>query len=130
MLDARLRGGQPRVPYWKLERYPCLDLKRPRRYEMRAAKCRKKVIEGNLIEDVSAGESQSKFLVLCAQQVVCPDAEIEEMTRRNTRRVSVVILSTVGGNTYPQSPVIRVGASENRRGRRCEGAAAEQPDLR
>ena len=114
----------------RLESYPCLDLERARRYEMRAAKRRKKVIESNLIEDVSAGESQSKFLVLCSQQVVRPNTEIEKMTRRNTRRISVVILSTVGGNTYTQSPTMRVSASENRRCRRGEGAAAEQPDLR
>src|SRR6266404_5636453 len=114
----------------RLEGNSRLDLKRARRYEMRAAKRRKKVIERNLIEDVSAGESQSKFLVLCSQQVICPDTEIEKMTRRNSRRVSVVILSTVGGNAYTQSPTIRVSASENRGCRRCEGAAAEQPDLR
>jgi len=72
-------------PESRLERYSSLHLKRPWRYEVRATKGRQEVVESDLVRDVDGRKSQGQFFVLGAEQVVCADTEIEEMTRSNPR---------------------------------------------
>ena len=83
-----------------LERHARLNLENSWRDEVCAAKGREEVIQSDLIENVNAGESESQLLVLSAKQVVGADTEIEEMTGSNPRRISIVVLLTIGRDAH------------------------------
>ncbi len=96
---------------------------------MRAAKSRKKVIKRDFVRNVYRGEPQRHFLALCAEQVVGADAEVEQVARCDSRRIRIVVRSTVCRNTHAQGTAIRRGARQDW-GCWCrESAAAEQSDL-
>ena len=62
---------------------------------MRATECRLKVIQRFLIRQVENREPERHLCMFSAKQIVCSSAEVEQVTRRDARRVRVVILGTI-----------------------------------
>ena len=65
---------------------------------MRSAKSRKEIVERVLIRQIDDGESNAPIPLVMLKQVVLPQAEIEEIPLRDTRRVVVGVLSSRGGD--------------------------------
>src|SRR3989442_468145 len=68
--------------------------------------------------------------MLSAQQVVSAYAEIEEMTRRDTWRIVVVVRCAICRNTHSQGAAMCVTASRDPLGRRRERVATKETNLR
>ena len=84
-----------------LKRYSCLNLKCPRRYKVRTAERRQEVVERCLVGDVDSGEAEGHLLVLTTKKIIGAHTEIKQVARHDARRVRIVILSSIGRNTYP-----------------------------
>src|SRR5947209_6478969 len=69
-----------------------LTLKTARRHEVCAAEGGQEVVERHLVGQVNDCKSQGHARALRAEQVVCPGAQVKEMTRRNARRIRIVVL--------------------------------------
>ena len=82
-----------------LKSHSRLYLKSARCHEVRAAERRKEIIQRDLVRDVDAGESQSHLRVFPAEQIVGTHAEVEQVARRNPRRIGIVVLSTICWNS-------------------------------
>ena len=63
---------------------------------MRAAKGRLEVVQSVFIRQIDDGEPQRHLRAFGAQKVVSAHAQIEHMTRCDSRRIGVVIRRTVG----------------------------------
>src|SRR5580698_7232153 len=63
-----------------------------RRNVMRAAEGGEEIVEHVIVREVHRGELQADFVLVAVQQVVFSDGGVEEMARRDARRVVVVIL--------------------------------------
>src|SRR5437588_5250653 len=111
------------------KRYSGLYLKDPWRNKVGAAERRFKVIKRILVGEVENGKAQRELRSIGAQEIVGAGAKVEQVTRRNAWRVSVVVLCTVGRNTHSQRATVRRVADCYRVGERGKGAAAEQPNL-
>src|SRR6266404_6190816 len=88
----------------ELKRHADLTLKSTWRNEVSAAKGGLKVIKGLLVSQVNDCEPQRHFRSLGAQKIVCPNTEIEKMTRCDAGWIRVVIFRSVRWNSNPQSP--------------------------
>src|SRR5215468_8274659 len=64
-----------------------LQLVRPRRDEVRAAECRKEVVQSHVVRQVKHAEAQTQLVLVGSQQVVDPQAEIKQVPWRNARRI-------------------------------------------
>src|SRR6267378_4593049 len=56
---------------------------RARRHKMRAAERRQEVIKRNLVRQVDHCEAQAPLVAIRVEQIVVPDAEIKQVTRRD-----------------------------------------------
>ena len=70
------------------------DLRRQctRRNVVRTAEGGKKVVQGVLVCDVDGCELETHFVFIAAEEVVMSDGNIEQASRRDTRRILVVVL--------------------------------------
>ena len=70
------------------------DLSRncPGRYVVRAAEGGQEIIERNLVGEVDDTYLRTPSITIAVEQVVMPDGKIEEMSRRDPRRIFVVVL--------------------------------------
>jgi len=69
-----------------------LSRKRTRRYVVRAAEGREEVVERVLVGDVDCSELETHLVLIAAEDVVVPDGNVEKATRRDPRRVLVIVL--------------------------------------
>ena len=70
-------------------------------HEVRAAECGQEVIQRHFVTKVRDGESQGRPVALRVKQIVRASANVEHMTRGDTRRIMVVVLGSFFG--YHQS---------------------------
>lgn len=70
------------------------DLRRQctRRNVVRTAEGGKKVVQSVLVCDVDGRELETHFVFIAAKQVVMPDRDVEQASRRDTRWVLVIVL--------------------------------------
>jgi len=59
---------------------------------VRAAEGGKKVVQSVLVCDVDGRELETHLVLIAAEQVVMSDGNVEQASRRDTRRVLVVVL--------------------------------------
>ena len=59
---------------------------------MRSTERREEIVESALVRDVYGCELHAHLVPVSVKQVVMPDRQIEQMPRRNPRRILVVIL--------------------------------------
>src|SRR5579872_7434690 len=71
-----------------------------RRYIVRAAESRKEVVKCILVGQVNDRELCADLVFVAVQQVVVSDRHVKEMSRRDTGRILVVILSTRSRNAH------------------------------
>src|SRR2546425_3167060 len=114
----------------QLEVHTKLDLIGARCHEVRPAESREEVIQRFLVRDIERGKPQRHLRMLSAQQVVSAYAEIEEMTRRDTWRIVVVVRCAICRNTHSQGAAMCVTASRDPLGRRRERVATKETNLR
>ena len=69
-----------------------------RGYVVRAAEGGEEVVERVFVGEVDAGQTQAPFVFVAIEEIVLTDRGIEEVARRDTRRVLVVILGTGSGD--------------------------------
>src|SRR5439155_7727449 len=60
---------------------------RARRHEVRAAERRQEVIKRNFVRQVDHSEAQAPLVAIGVEQVVVPDAQIKQVTRRDAGRI-------------------------------------------
>ena len=77
-----------------------LPSNRPRRYIMRAAEGGKKIVQGNFVRKVNNCQLGAPLALVAMEQVVVANGKVKQMTRRNPRRVLVVILCPRSWNAY------------------------------
>ena len=69
-----------------------LTSERSRRYVVCPAKSGKEVVERVIVSHIDHREADAPFVSFAAKQVVLTDGQIEEASRRDARRMMVVIL--------------------------------------
>jgi hypothetical protein len=84
------------------------------RYKMRAAKGREKVVKRDPVRDIKHGEVNANRKALNFAQVVFSNSDIEKRARRDTHRVSVIILSAKRWYSDTSSAELRFAALTNR----------------
>jgi hypothetical protein len=77
-----------------LEVEPELSRQRARRHIVRPAEGREEVIERQFVGDVDGGKRETPFVTFAFKLVVVAHRNIEQITRRNARRIVVVIFSS------------------------------------
>jgi len=85
----------------RLEVKPQLGCVAPWCQEVCSAKCRQEIVERNLVGDIYSGEPKTPLVLVTAKQVVIPYGNVEQVTRGNTRRIVIIILSSRRGNRNP-----------------------------
>ena len=65
---------------------------------MSSAKSGQEVVQRFLIGEVHDGEPQAPFVAVAAEDVVVTHSHVEEIARRDARRVLVVVFGPGGGN--------------------------------
>ena len=73
---------------------------------MRPAERRQEVVQRVLVGQVDDAESDAKLRPVRVQQIVDTDAQIEEMTRRNSRWIRDIVGRSFGGNPQPRGAII------------------------
>ena len=73
---------------------PELGRQRSRRHIVRPAEGREKVIQCQFVGDVDGGKRETPFVTFAFKQVVVTHRNIEQVTRRNARRIVVVIFGS------------------------------------
>src|SRR5580692_8476375 len=68
--------------------------KRSRRYVVRSAEGREKVIQGVLIRDVHRGQLQADLVFVAVENVVMAHRHVEQMTGSDAGRILVVIFGS------------------------------------
>ena len=68
-----------------------LGRQRTRRDVVRAAEGGEEVVERVLVGDVDGSQLETHFVLIAAEEVVMPDGNVEKASRRNARRVLVVV---------------------------------------
>ena len=106
-----------------------MHLKRSRRYKVRPAERRKKIVQRDLVGDIDSAKPKRHLRVFSTEKIIGADAEIEEIARSDSRGIRVVVFLSVRGNHHAQSATIRRTARQDWRCWRREGAATEQSDL-
>jgi hypothetical protein len=74
-----------------LEVEPNLSGERTRRDIVRAAEGGEKIVQRHLVRQVNRRQPQAPLVVLTAEEVVVPHAEIKKVSRRNPLRIVIVI---------------------------------------
>lgn len=64
----------------------------PWRYEVRAAKRGQEIVERNLVGDVYGRQPEAPLVLVSAKNVVVSHCDVEQVTRRNTRWIVIIIL--------------------------------------
>ena|SRR5438034_7000152 len=67
---------------------------RARRHKMRAAERRQEVIKRNFVRQVDHCKAQAPLVAISVEQVVVPDAEIKQVTRRDAGRIAIVVFGS------------------------------------
>src|SRR5207249_7089413 len=120
------------TPGTRSERYAKLNLVRSRRDEVGPAECRKEVVQRFLVRQVDDAHAHTELGLLSVQDVVDADAQIEEMSWRDPRRVCHIVRRTLGGD--PEACCTEVRRRATRAGERdvASGslATAEESDRR
>lgn len=95
---------------------------------MRAAERGEEVVQCRLVRQVQNVEAELPLHAISGEQVVEADAGIKQMTRRDPRRILVVIFRTVRRNPEQFRTVNGIVARRNRTVNRRNGAAAVHTD--
>ena len=90
----------------RLEGDPQLKLYRPRGHEVSPAESRQEVIERDPVSDIDRGKPQRQPGALGPQQVVGAEADIKQVSRRNSRRVGIAILCAFDGKAHSQRAAV------------------------
>ena len=69
---------------------------RPRCHIVGAAESGKEVIERLFVRDVDHGKSRTPFVFVAIRQIIHAHCHVEEIARRDARRVMIVILGSGG----------------------------------
>ena len=72
----------------------------PGRNIVRTAEGRKEVIERFLVRQIDHRYSGAELVLVAVEDVVVPHANVEEIARRDSRRVVVVVLCARGRDGY------------------------------
>src|ERR1700674_5485302 len=80
-----------------------------RRYEVRAAKRGKEVVQRFLVRYIDGRDAQAPLVAVTMEQVVLAYAHVKQVARRDSRWILVVIFGAVGGNDDACRPVWRPG---------------------
>src|SRR5262245_3842234 len=107
-----------------------LRRERARSDEVCAAESREEIIESVFVGQVYRRQTKGYAVVVGAQEVIGSDAQIEKVSRRDARRVVIVISRSLRRNPHAQRAAIRISASAQPSRRRGESSAAKQADLR
>ena len=109
-----------------------LRRERSRRDIVRPAEGRKKVIERVIVRHIDGGQLQAHFVLVAMEmeQVVLADRDVEEVARRNARRIVVIVLGSYCRHFYKAGSELRCRArGRQRRRRRCTDAIAGESSL-
>lgn len=87
------RAVPPRSPFFTVLEVET-DFRRQRawRYVVRAAEGGKEVVERVFVGDVDGGKLRAPFEAFAVEEVVVADRDVEQITRRDPRRVMVIVL--------------------------------------
>jgi len=91
-------GGERKLISSPLATFCCLEVKaylhrqRPRTHIMRAAEGGKEVVERVFVGDVDGSKLRAPFKAVAVEEIVVADRDVEQITRRDPRRVFVVVL--------------------------------------
>lgn len=100
-----------------------------RRDEMRAAESRIEIIERDFVGYIDKTQTRRQFYFFRSQNIVRAETQIEQMTRRDARRIRVVVFHACRRNADARRAEIRRGAASERIGQSRKLIAAEQTDL-
>ena len=87
------KGPRPRPAFQNDDAH--LHLIRARRDEVGAAERRQEVVERFLVREVDDAEPHAHLGLVAVEQVVDAEAEIEQMARRNSRRIGHIVFRAV-----------------------------------
>jgi len=65
-----------------------------RRYVVRAAKRREKVVQRIFISEVDDRQTSAPLMTIAVEQIIVTNGDVEHMPRGDTRRIVVIILSS------------------------------------
>ena len=65
---------------------------------MGSAKRRFKIVEGDLIRKVQQTDPRRQFDLVGSQYIITAETDVKQVTRRDPRRVSVVVFRAIGRN--------------------------------
>jgi len=68
------------------------DRIRPRGHKMRSAESGQEIVERHLVGQVDGRKSQAPLVTVAMEEVVVPNAGIEQVARVDARRIVIVIL--------------------------------------
>src|SRR5712671_6678442 len=69
-----------------------------RSHEVSPAEGGKEVVKRDLIGEVDGCQARAPLVMLASEQIVMPNADIEQMARRDSSRIFVVVLCSRCGN--------------------------------
>ena len=65
--------------------------------EVRAAECRQEVVHRGFIGQVDDSKPQAPLVTVAMEKIIVPDARVEQVARRNARRIVVRVVRARGG---------------------------------
>src|SRR5262249_56797851 len=86
---------------------PDFRLKRPWRNKMSPGKCREEVIQRDLVRQIGDAKTQRRAIPLAMKQIVRAEPDIEDMPRRDTRRVMISVGRAGCRHDQPSGPEVR-----------------------
>jgi hypothetical protein len=95
---------------------------------MRSTEGRKEVVQHVFVGQVDDCKLQVCLVPICVQDVIQPDANVEEMARSDTRRIGIVVLGSRSWNPKARGAIFRKGqgARSNGIGQTDEVTSAEK----
>src|SRR6478609_9171302 len=87
-----------------------LELDRPRRHKVRAAERGQEVVESLSVCEIDDGQAHTYLRSLAVQEVVHAQPQIQEMPRRDARRVADIIRGAIRGNDQARGAAVGGGA--------------------
>ena len=75
-----------------------------RRHEVRAAERGEEVVQRFFVGQIDHREAQAPLVAVAVEEIVMADGQVEQIARRNSRRILVVVLGSVRGNVNRVAP--------------------------
>lgn len=96
---------------------------------MRAAERRQKVVQRGSVRQVNEGDLGAPSVFVAVEEIVMANRQIEEMARRDTGWILVVVLGSRSWNLHQRRSILRRSAGGQRQRKSRELTSAEQSSL-